>query len=284
MFSKLLAKPRLVITAQLFGILTIIHQTQVEKASPPASYLLIAVIAYAVFVDTTMLTKPILWFALALLYILNPLSDWYQPSNHHFLFFYIFIALGLTFLNTKDRDSIFQTNANCLLVAVLFFAALQKALSAEYMDGSFFAYLLSTGSFFKPLYYFSVEAKLICKENISSLLKFIYHDPNTFASIRLKEPFSYHPTLAFIFTYKVLLVETLIPALWVILKERPIKHLMLIAFAIGTFTCVPETGFLSMIMALGFSQCSEKFKKTRTLYLVSIAIFALLIILQVGRP
>ncbi len=91
-----------------------------------------------------------LWIGLALLTGWRAYSDWPLADNHAYLLAYWCLALAVSFM-LRHSDKSVALNARYLIGLVFAFAAVQKGMTTNYTDGSFFTTLFLLDDRFEDL-------------------------------------------------------------------------------------------------------------------------------------
>lgn len=213
-----------------------------------------------------------LWAAATLLAAARVVRDWPLPDNHAYLLAYWSLALALAFAAVPQGPTLARA-ARLLLAAVFTLATLQKLLSPEYVDGTFFRWLLADDPRFESL------GLLLGRDAdaLASTRALLATPPweELPAPARFVEP----PALAaaaWVLTWATVVMEGVTAAAF-LAPTRLLGWLRdpaLLAFCAGTYALAPVAGFGWILLAMGVAQCAPARRRTRLAYL---AAFALLV-------
>lgn len=213
-----------------------------------------------------------LWLSLAGLAALRVIGDWPMSDNHAWLLAIWCVALALAFRDA-DPGPRLARDARALVAAVFALATLQKAvLSPDYLDGTFFRWLLATDSRFESL------GELLGR-GAADLARTRAFLAGPLSEAPAADPaFVETPALraaAQVLTWATLAIEGAVALAFLAparLVPAALRDGALLAFCAGTYAIAPVAGFGWLLLAMGTAQCDGR--RLRWLYL---AAFALLI-------
>jgi len=223
--------------------------------------------------------SPSLWAALALLtgirfYIAWPLSD-----NHAYLLSYWCLAFAISAW-LGNREVLFS-NARYLVALTFGFAALQKWISPDYLNGVFFLITFFLDARFEE---FVVLFSSVTFEQIDIAREYLEGDyRSTPAPDSL--PFAIPGSmwwLAILSTAWNLFEQTLIAAAFLAPKDSRLGRMrdpLLLLFCFTIYAVVPVVSFGWLILAMGIVQSDEKSATLRYWYMG--AFFALIFFYEV---
>ncbi len=223
------------------------------------------------------LRHPVLWVSLTLLTAVRFVSDWPVADNHAYLLCYWCLACALS-LAARDMRECLAFNGRLLIGLVFGFAVLWKlALSADFLDGTFFRVTMLLDPRFEPW-----------TALLAGLSPDDFEMQRTALGRHLDMPqlaIPAGPALPIVFgqladaaTWWTAAIESAVfVTFW---SWRPAalgrtRHLLLLAFCATTYVVAPVDGFGYLLVAMGFAQCETDRGFTRGLYL---AVFALVLI------
>jgi hypothetical protein len=192
---------------------------------------------------------------------------------------YAIIAI-LIFLNNKASDERFYFHLRFILAAVLVFGGLQKLLEPSYTNGAFFQYQISMGIFLKPIAAILPEWKQATMQNLQLQKSLQQMNPNVDFTQLLIPPFRSVKTVSLIFSWMSIVMEILAGILIYAFPKKHISHLILIITLFSVFIFRLETGFLSLLAALGIAiSPSKRFSAT---YFLLFILFISLVVSGLG--
>ncbi len=200
--------------------------------------------------------NPWYWLLVTALMAYGHAHLWFSIDNHKYLMSYWSLAITLS-LFLKKPESVLKKNAILLIGFCFFFATIWKLITPEYIDGSFFEFLLIGGdSRFES---FSMLVTGISFETISQNKEIIQSiaassDPTLYlqASGRVR-------VVALFLTWWTVLIEGAIAVLFLLSWFRSsyldhIKNYVLWIFILSTYPVASVIGFAWLITAMGIAQ------------------------------
>lgn len=199
------------------------------------------------------------WFIVTAVLIASNFHNWYLIDNHKYLITYWCLALYLSCL-TSDPAKTIGENARLLIGGAFLFATLWKAISPDFLSGTFFHYSLLIDNRFASvaaiLGDLSVSAFVQNHEAIKALLEY----DSTLQVIQLQDTAKI-VVLAKMLTWWTIIIEGLIAVAFLWPKGRLIskwRNLFLLAFLLTTYSIAPVIGFGWVLTIMGFTQCDSK--------------------------
>ncbi len=263
------------ITAKLVLGVTLIFLLETTPEFILPSLIVFWAVSHVLLMNPQKIYTPFFWLMLAALYILDIIHNPFFPANHHYLLFYLCLIFYFVFQSDEnaDREVLLKRNIKWVLVLLMFLAGVQKALSSEFIDGSFMAGSVLDGSYFKPIYYLIPSIKSVVKSNHDAIRAFLSSPPISEGPIDLTI-FSYYSLgLIKVFSFLVLLGEILVALIFIFVKNRNIQQIALMSLILGIFLTRLECGFLSIVCILGFSLTTKDQMFIRQSYIVLIILF-----------
>lgn len=191
---------------------------------------------------------------------------YYSCGNHTFVAFYISLVLlfALSENNPKVSLNILKTNFKIILVIMMFFAALQKILSPSFISGEFLNYMFMSGSIFKFLN-LNEDFIIYSSENWNQIKLFFDTSPHDLEAISYSLLFNNQLLMFKYLSIFIIVVEFLFIGV-VFVKNQIFKHLFFLSFLGFTLLTRFETGFLSLICILCYSQLTSTKRWLHFLY------------------
>jgi hypothetical protein len=223
--------------------------------------------------------SPSLWAALALLTGIRFYISWPLADNHAYLLSYWCLAFAVSAW-LGNREVLFS-NARYLVALTFGFAALQKWMSPDYLNGVFFLVTFFLDERFED---FVVLFSSVTFEQIDIAREYLEGDyRSTPAPDSL--PFVIPDSmwwLAILSTAWNLLEQTLVAIVFLAPKNSRLGRLrdpMLLLFCFTIYAVVPVVSFGWLLLAMGIAQSDEKSATIRYWYMG--AFFALIFFYEV---
>jgi hypothetical protein len=220
-----------------------------------------------------LLRKPVFWLAATVLAAASILDNWYPVDNHKYLPCYLVAVLFVTFSVSKEyQETVLVVNARYFLVAVMGLAVVQKLISDNYIDSTFFEFTFLIDPRFNTfLNVFGVDS-LALEENRSTFEEFrrAYLTEDMVTADLTVPPIV--PPLAFLVTWWTVLIEAVIAALFLLCRDTADKlgHVLLIVFILTTYIVAPVFGFGFTVAILGYVLCPPRWALLRLSYIACI--------------
>jgi hypothetical protein len=215
---------------------------------------------------------PGIWIGLTLIAGWRVISNWPLPDNHAYLLAYWCGAISLALLGREeDADQVLSSNARLLIGLTFLLAVIQKAVSPDYLDTSFFRFILIWDDRFED---FSLLFSSITEEQIDAMRgcwsSLLADDPRTCPGGRsASESIG---TLAWISTWGNFIDQAL-AAICFLAPQRSFigrhRDIVLIAFCFVTYAVAPVTSFGWLLLAMGLAQ-STHHRSVRLGYIAAI--------------
>ncbi len=196
------------------------------------------------------ITQPLLWYVFLTILISDLICDYFVRANHHFLLIYI-TAVVIVLLHNSRLD-VFVTNIKLLVVIVLFFSGIQKALSPQFVSGDFYYYMINTGGFFKPVLYFNYDIVDIIISNKAMIKELGETDPNQLKSVVLNPVIPNLEIISFALAWMTIIMEIIAATLILWKPKHLLTHIVFILLIMSIFFTRYETGFLALLAISGF--------------------------------
>lgn len=210
---------------------------------------------------------PSLWAALSLLAAFRCYLDWPSADNHAYLLSYWCLAFAVSGW-LGNREVLFS-NARYLIALTFSFAALQKWISGDYLNGVFFL----TTFFLDPRFEdFVVLFSSVTLEEIDIAREYLegdYRAEAAAANIPFEIPRSMW-WLAILSTAWNLLEQTLIAVAFLVPRNSWLGRLrdpLLLLFCFTIYAVVPVVSFGWLVLAMGAAQCDARSVTIRYWYL-----------------
>ncbi|MCK0154355.1 hypothetical protein MWU49_11625 [Alcanivorax sp. S6407] len=196
------------------------------------------------------------WFIVFLFSAASLWLTWTNADNHKYLLCYWVFALFLAF-DSKDLDKteFLRRSARYLLFFTMIMAVVQKTLAADYLDGSFFEFILMTDSRFSALAALltGMDPALFA-ENREIYLRAMDPMLADQATGTLHSSAQLH-SLAMAITW-INYLDQIVIALVLLLplsrRGEIAKHLLLMAFIVPVYAVAPVIGFGWLIIVWGY--------------------------------
>jgi hypothetical protein len=219
------------------------------------------------------------WFLITLILAAANYYNWYLIDNHKYLITYWCLALYCSLL-TASPDQAIQRSGRLLIGLCFLFAAVWKAISFDYLDGTFFHYSLLTDDRFSTVTtFFGGLAGEVFLKNHQAFKALLAYD-STLQTIQLQDTLQVLGVAKFL-TWWTIIIEGLIAVAFLWPRDRLIsrwRDWLLLIFLLSTYAVAPVIGFGWVLIAMGAAQCTSRFKNTRLLYML--AFFALQVYLM----
>ena len=201
--------------------------------------------------------NPFVWLGLTAVLGVATVHAWYGQNNHDFLKLYWCLAVGLSLLLT-DPSKALRTNARVLIGLCFLFAFIWKAVSADYVDHSFFNYFLVQDSRFRLLSEFvgGLEHSAILSGQVERVAYTEFGDPTVSLPVPLAASVQW---LAPAMTWWTLLIEGAVALLFLCplrFRLSALRDPALLAFILSTYFVAPILYFAWVLIAMGIIQCS----------------------------
>jgi hypothetical protein len=223
--------------------------------------------------------SPSLWVALALLTGIRFYIDWPSADNHAYLLSYWCLAFAVSAW-LGNREVLFS-NARYLVALTFGFAALQKWISPDYLNGVFFLITFFLDERFEE---FVVLFSSITFEQIDIAREYLEGDYRS-APASDSLPFVIPGSmwwLAILSTAWNLFEQTLIAIAFLVPKDSRLGRIrdpLLLLFCFTIYAVVPVVSFGWLILAMGIAQSDGKSATLR--YWYTGAFFALIFFYEV---
>jgi hypothetical protein len=222
---------------------------------------------------------PATWFLAFAMLATTIYLNWESSDNHKYVIAYWCLTLCCVFTVAESRrEQTLEIASRLLIGLAMFWATLWKAMTPEYMNGTFFEYTLLADDRFAPfteLWGGISSTTLADNRELRSLLVHGYERGLEIVQTTLQSN-SRVSFMAQVLTWWTVLIEGWLAAIFFIPDSKNVARLRnasLLLFAITTYSVATVRGFGWMLMLLGLAQCSERDKAWRAWYL---AIFLLI--------
>lgn len=236
----------------------------------------IVVLCTAAFVRRSLYRRASFWLAIALILFVKHYGTWYAMANHEYLINYWCLALGLSFLTPEPRKAI-AVNARILIGLAFAFATLWKVISRDFLDGTFFHFLLLTSEHFKYVaHMIGGLASETIRENQQAVLA-LYGNSSAIPTVQLHSSVSI-PWIAGFLTVWTLILEASIAVSFLSPLGRLVSRWrdpLLLVFLVTTYLITPVVGFGWILAAMGVAQCNATFRQGPFLYVAAFLVIEL---------
>jgi hypothetical protein len=213
------------------------------------------------------------YWGLILLHMVVELAmGWFEVPNHHFVLTYLLIAVTLcAACEDAEFASLMRTNARWLLVGIMGFATLHKALSPTFMSGEYVGCMLARGSFLEVVAPLFPDFASITDANVEHIRDLLATSPNIdpSASVTLTAPVPYFRAVTMAFVWLIVLGELWLAVVVAAFGSRPIATWSLWCFVVGLSLIRMEFMFVATITFLAYCLCEDRQTRLRPLLLAS---------------
>lgn len=236
----------------------------------------IVVLCIAAFVRHSLYRKASFWLVISLVLAVKHYGTWYAMENHEYLINYWCLALCLSFLTPDPRKAI-AVNARLLIGLAFAFATFWKLISSDYLDGTFFQFLLLTSEHFR---YVASTIGGLASETIRGnhqAVLALYGDSSAIPSVQLHSSVSV-PWIAGFLTGWTLILEGSIAVSFLSPMGRFVsrwRDALLLVFLVTTYLITPVVGFGWILAAMGVAQCNVTFRQGPLLYVAAFLVIEL---------
>lgn len=201
-----------------------------------------------------------IWIALTLIAAWRVISNWPVTDNHAYLLAYWCGAISVALLGrTADADHVLSSNARLLIGLTFLLAVIQKAVSPDYLDTSFFRFILLWDDRFED---FSLLFSTITEDQIDAMRgcwsTLLADDPRTCPGGRSASDAI--GSLAWVSTWGNF-ADQAIAAMCFLAPPRSFmgrhRDVVLIAFCFVTYAVAPVTSFGWLLLAMGLAQSAH---------------------------
>lgn len=219
------------------------------------------------------LQKPAFWYVTAALFGTTIYLNWESSDNHKYLFVYWCLALCCTFsLPKQDWSDTLSRTSRLLLALCMLLATAWKAATPQYMDGRFFTFELLCDDRFAHFTSWMTGVSLDTLAANRGLRELLMSTPEAGSALNAVELAGTFQVawLAQLLTWWTVLIEGLIGGLFLLPAGKwtnRSRNVLLVLFAITTYSVAPVRGFGWMLMLLGFAQCDDSDRRFRWAYL-----------------
>lgn len=228
-----------------------------------------------------LLKKDYFWFGISCLALSALYLDFSASDNHKFLLFYWCLALFFAFQFTKadEQTDFMVASARYLMFFTMVGAVIQKTISPDYLDGSFFEFTLLTDTRFRDFSAWITNldhGALMENRALKNEIRNQYLlEP--LASAQLARTANFQ-LFAHAITWLNYLDQVVIGALALFRLPLPLeilKHLALMVFIIIVYAIAPVIGFGWLIIIWGYCMVPDELKYLRTGYIGCFVLLAL---------
>lgn len=230
--------------------------------------IVIAISIASIVIRNELLNQPIIWFAISFSAVSYFISGWEQIDNHKYILLYWILSIFFSTLCTDEEISnrYLGRTSEFLLFFIFFGAVVQKLISVDYLNGSFFAYSLLLDDRFSFLDFMFELDKVMFEEFISNL-----HSPlrKSNEQIFVLNFSSNLMVFAFIITYFNLVIQLIIEVFS--LSGRPqilyFFNISLILFILLVYFAAPVIGFGQILCLLAIQKNYYRGSKKISVYI-----------------
>lgn len=198
---------------------------------------------------------PIIWLVFFILLLCDLFIDYFWLANHHFML--TFVVLSVIAYMYHDSKGIIQKNIQIILMLVILTSVLQKLMSQQFMNGSFYYFMINKGTLFRFFINFFPESLEVVKNNSESLMNLKETNPNNGQKIIFKDLV---PNLAYISLVfaRITVAFEFVVAMAILWKPKSIlTHILIIIMILGILCARLETGFMALLTICGLFLCKN---------------------------
>lgn len=224
-------------------------------------YMQIGVLSLSVLavLHRPLMRSALLWLAITFVLAVGHYTMWFSIDNHKYLITYWCFALALSRL-ADDPERFAAVNARLLIGLAFFFAVLWKAISVDYLNGTFFESTLILDTRFYGV------AEVVGGASAAGLKENIQHlgDLKNFADPGLGMALNTGgrvPMLAQFMTWWTIGIEAFVAVCFLWPEDRGPSRWRdpaLFAFMLTTYLIAPVVGFAWVLTAMATAQCSTR--------------------------
>lgn len=210
------------------------------------------------------LLTPAFWYITAMLLGTTIYLNWESSDNHKYMFVYWCLAMCSALSLPRGEQSETLARSSRLLIALcMILATAWKALTPQYMDDRFFTYELLADERFSHFTSWTTGVPLETLALNRDLRDLQINYPPVGEKIPVVELGGGERValLACFLTWWTVLIEGLIGILYLLPTSKRIntfRNVLLILFAVTTYSVAPVRGFGWMLMLLGLAQCNRE--------------------------
>lgn len=210
------------------------------------------------------------WLIVTAILAASHFHNWYLVDNHKYLLTYWCFALYLSFL-ASDQAKVLSVAAKLLIGFTFLFATLQKLLSPDFLDATFFQYsLLLDERFFTVTALFGGLSQPEFSSNYQAL-EDLLHYASSIEFIPMQGTVQIRQ-IAQLLTGWTLGIEALIALLFLMPLPKWIakwRDIPLLVFVLTTYLIAPVIGFGWILVIMGAVQAELGPKRSRFFYLLA---------------
>jgi len=209
------------------------------------------------------LHAPAFWYVTAALLGTTIYFNWESSDNHKYLFVYWCLALCSAFsLPHGEQPATLRRSSQLLIALCMLLATAWKACTPQYLDNRFFTYELLADERFAHFTSWTTGLPLETLAANRELrdLQLSYPPPGAAVPTVELAGNAHVALLAKFLTWWTVLIEGLIGGLFLLPNNvwtNRARNMLLILFAVTTYSVAPVRGFGWMLMLLGLAQCSR---------------------------
>jgi hypothetical protein len=193
------------------------------------------------------------FWVLLLAYHIPLLSkNMYHAANHYFVLVYMMMAI-LIFLYSSFHKERYRFHIRWILSCILLFGGIHKLLEPTYINGSFFMYQINMGVFLKPFANAIPEWKEAILQNVKFHRELQKSPPGIPLEFALIPPANPLRSIGLIFGWGAIIMEIGAGALVALIPQKKITHIFVATTILSVFLFRFETGFLSLLAAMGLA-------------------------------
>ena len=219
---------------------------------------------------------PLLWFACGLLLLAGVATRWSSADNHRYLMAYWLLAICVAMM-ASDAEPALKRSARLLLGFCFLFATVWKAMSPDFMNGTFFHFTLLADARFSIVVEWLGGVTANMRQLNSLGMAAIRHYASPIESLQLADA-SHTRALALAMTWWTVAVEGALALLFLLpsrLRVTHVRDFVLLIFALTTYAIAPVLAFGWTLLILGMVQVSERARFVRPAYIVVFVVLQL---------
>lgn len=226
------------------------------------------VLATLMLLHTRLTWNPTLWVLLTSVLVYGLMGNLYVVDNHKVLLCYWCIGISL-WLRLPDMESL-RLLARIMIVLVFLLAVVWKALSGDFLDGSFATFTLLHDERFQPLARFVLGVTQDQLRADRDVIARVLQGGEDAGQIAVPAGVK---ALSIGFTWFTMVIETLVFVLFGLGRRlgrlAALRHAPLLVFMWTTYAIANVIGFGWLLATMGFAQCLPDERKSQLAFLLT---------------
>lgn len=238
------------------------------------------ILCFSALVVPPLRNNALFWALILMALVPGNVRNWITIDNHKYLINYWCLVLFLVHcVPSEKRSQVMATNARALLILCFGFAALQKILSEDYLDGRFFQFELLFDERFETFaWLFAGVDRAVLQEFriLKAEMVYGFETGIDLAKVDLIES-SRLMGVAYFLTWWTFLIEGFIAATLVWRNPnrilRLVQNFLLIVFILSTYSVALVEGFAWTVIIMAIAQLPRGLERFRIAYLFLALVF-----------